>query len=174
MRTIEPILVLAMRDALACASEAPSIPYLPHPMEVCRLVLNCGGSQLTACAAVLHEVVAQGRLHPTTVGQRYGQAVVDKLQALGRQSAEDEEGWLLLLADRVSHLLRQGESTLRELNSLLLSLRRLEPAARQILSQQLELVQVTEPVVHLAQKARRTRIRKAASLASRSVQQHVS
>ena len=175
MRTIEPIIVLAIRDALACSTESPSIPYLPHPMEVCRLVLACGGSQLSACAAVLHEVVALGKLHPAIVEQRYGAAVLERVQILSRQSAEDEEELLLLCADRVSHLVHWGhlipfEKAVRERNSLQITLRRLDPAARQILSQRLDSVQA-EPVVHTV-KARRPRLRNAKS-ARRSVQQHV-
>lgn len=170
MRTIEPILVLAIRDALSCSTETPSIPYLPHSMQVCRLVLTAGGSQVSACAAVLHEVVALGQLHLTIVEQRYGSAVAERVQVLCRQMAEDDEGLLLLCADRVSHLVRWGhmtpvESLVRELNTLHLSLRRLDPVARQVLSQQLESVQ---PQV---QVTRRTRSR--LSSARRGVQQHV-
>lgn len=158
MRTIEPMIVLAIRDALACLSDAPTIPYLPHPMEVCRLVLACGGSQLSACAAVLHEVVALGQLHASVVEQRYGRAVAEKVQVLCRQSADDEEGLLLLCADRVSHLVRWAhmtppESVARELNALHLSLRRLEPSARQFLTEQLESVQAW-PVLHVARRSR--------------------
>lgn len=175
MRTIEPIIVLAIRDALECFPESPSIPYLPHPMEVCRLVLACGGSQLSACAAVLHEVVALGKLHASVVEQRYGGVVLERVQVLSRQVAEDEEGLLLLCADRVSHLLQwshlaPSEQTLRERNALQVGLRRLDPAARQILSQRLDSVQA-EPVVHFV-KPKRTRVRSARS-AGRGVQQHV-
>ncbi|MBN9416071.1 MAG: HD domain-containing protein [Candidatus Eremiobacteraeota bacterium] len=176
MRTIEPIIVLAIRDALACFSESPSIPYLPHPMEVCRLVLACGGSQLSACAAVLHDVVALGKLHPSAVEQRYGSTVLERVQVLSRQRADDEEGLLLLCADRLSHLLQWGpmapqENLVRERNALQVSLRRLDPTARQILSQRLDSVQA-EPVVHRV-KPKRTRLRNAGS-ARRSIQQHVS
>ena len=131
MRTIEPMIILAMRDALAC-SESTFIPYLPHPMDVCRLVLACGGSQLAACAAVLHEVVALGHIHLEAVAQRYGSG-----------GADDEEALLLLCADRVAHLVRwshmaPSESLAREMNDLNLALRRLEPAARQVLAGELE------------------------------------
>lgn len=159
MRTIEPVIVLAMRDALACSSDAASIPYLPHPMEVCRLVLACGGSQLSACAAVLHEVVALGQLHSSLVEQRYGLAVAEKVQVLCRQQADDDEGLLLLCADRVSHLVRWGhmtppESVARERSALHMILRRLDPCARQLLCQELE----SMPAAPVVRVARRTRL----------------
>lgn len=159
MRTIEPILVLAIRDAIVCSSDTPSVPYLPHPMDVCRLVLAAGGSQISACAAVLHEVVASGRLHLSSVEQRYGQAVAERVQLLCRQVAEDEEGLLLLCADRVAELVRWGhkasaESLASELNALHLRMRLLSPCARQVLARQLE--SLVQPVVP---RPRRTRAR---------------
>ena len=142
MRTIEPMIILAMRDALAC-SESTFIPYLPHPMDVCRLVLACGGSQLAACAAVLHEVVALGHIHLEAVAQRYGSGVAERVEQLVGRRADDEEALLLLCADRVAHLVRwshmaPSESLAREMNDLNLALRRLEPAARQVLAGELE------------------------------------
>lgn len=174
MRTIESIIVLAIRDALACSTDTPSIPYLPHPMDVCRLVLAAGGSQLSACAAVLHEVVALGKLHLSTVEQRYGSVVAERVQVLCGQAAEDDEGLLLLCADRVSHLVRWAhmappESLARELNALHMSLRPLEPAARQVLCEQLETLQ--QPVV-LVPKRLRARTAKSSS-APRGVHQQV-
>lgn len=146
MRTIDSMIVLAMRDALERLSEPPSIPYVPHPMEVCRLVLACGGSQISACAAVLHEIVALGKMSEAEVEQRYGRAVAERVQSLCGRPAEDEESLLLLCADRVVHLVRWGnmtppESLARELNQLHLAVRRLEPTARQLLTQQLDSLQ---------------------------------
>ncbi len=172
MRTIESIIVLAMRDALACSCEATSIPYLPHPMDVCRLVLASGGSQLLACAAVLHEVVALGKIHLSTVEQRYGPAVAERVQVLCRQTAEDDEGLLLLCADRVSHLVRWGhmappERLTQELNALHLALRHLDPSARQVLAHQLE--SVVQPLVPMVK-----RTRSKSRSAGRGIQQNVS
>lgn len=154
MRTIDSMILLAMRDALERLSEPPSIPYVPHPMEVCRLVLACGGSQISACAAVLHEVVALGQMSESEVEQRYGQAVAERVQSLCGQHADDEESLLLLCADRVVHLVRWGnmappESLVRELNQLHLALRRLDAQARQVLTQQLDTLQ-PQPVPSLA------------------------
>jgi hypothetical protein len=152
------MIVLAMRDALAC-SDSTFIPYLPHPMDVCRLVLACGGSQLAACAAVLHEVVALGHIPVESVAQRYGRAVTERVEQLVAQRAEDDEGLLLLCADRVAHLVRWShmalpESLAREMNDLNLALRRLHPAAREVLDQELQRIQpeVMAPQVVSAKK----------------------
>lgn len=164
MRTIDSIIVLAMRDALERLSEPPSIPYVPHPMEVCRLVLACGGSQISACAAVLHEIVARGQMSESEVEQRYGRAVAERVQSLCGQQAEDEESLLLVCADRVVHLVRWGnmtppESLVRELNQLHLALRRLEAPARQVLMEQLDSLQPL-PVVQSLPIRRPARPRK--------------
>lgn len=137
MRTIEAMVVRAMRDALERDVGFASVPYLPHPLEVCRLVLECGGSQIAACAAVLHEVVGIGRMSLSEVAERYG---AETARLIG---GEGDEALLLSCADRTDHLLRRSrlglaDSLARDLNQLHLAMRRLDADAREVLMGQLE------------------------------------
>ena len=144
MRTIESIVMQAIRDALDRHEGFALVPYIPHPMEVCRLVLECGGSQIAACAAILHEAVGTGRMTGEEVAQRYGSEVAALVRVLctGLSEGEDE-GALLLCADRTDHLLRRsqlglGECLARDLNELQLSALRLGPQVSQVLLARLE------------------------------------
>ena len=94
-------------------------------------------------------------MHSSTVEQRYGSGVAERVQALCRQEAEDDESLLLLCADRVSHLLHWGhlgtpQGVARELHALRLSLRRLSSSAQQILASQLD--SVVPPLVALSKR----------------------
>ncbi|MBT9584865.1 HD domain-containing protein [bacterium] len=138
--------MLAIRDALDRHEGFAMIPYIPHPMEVCRLVLECGGSQIAACAAILHEAVGTGRMTCEEVTQRYGPEVsaLVRVLVMGQSEGEDE-GSLLLCADRTDHLLRRsqlglGDCLARDLNELQLTVLRLGPQVSQVLLTRLERV----------------------------------
>ena len=96
MRTMEGFVVAALRHVLETNERPGSVPYAAHPLSVCRLVLECEGSQVAACAAVLHEAVEAGRIRLEEVIGRYGDQVAQQLLAmLGPVPASDPEVLLL-------------------------------------------------------------------------------
>lgn len=141
MRTMEGFVVAALRHVLETSERPGTLPYAVHPLNVCRLVLECEGSQVSACAAVLHEAVEAGRIRLDEVIRRYGNEVAQRLLAmLGPVPATDPEALLLQCADRVDQAVRWHEAGLpnQDLTRLQQLLRKLNPLARQKLTPQLE------------------------------------
>ena len=159
MRTIEPMVMRAIRDALERNGEFSLVPYVAHPMEVCRLILDCGGSQIAACAAVLHESVGTGCMTLEEVSQRYGLEVASLVESVCQGEANcHDESTLLLCADQTDHLVRRShmglaDSLARDINQLQLALLKLEPRAGQVLLEQLEGLALT-PICSLHSEGR--------------------
>ncbi|MBI5596379.1 MAG: HD domain-containing protein [Elusimicrobia bacterium] len=57
------------------ARKGTSIPYLSHPMAVASLVLEYGGSEIQAIAALLHDTVEDCEVPLEALERRFGKAV---------------------------------------------------------------------------------------------------
>jgi len=64
-------------------STAEGVPYLAHLMEVAAVVLDAGGDEDTAIAAVLHDVVEDqgGEVRAAQVGRKFGPRVLEVVLA---------------------------------------------------------------------------------------------
>lgn len=103
----------ALHLASALHHEQPrkgtSIPYLAHLLGVCALVLEAGGDEDQAIAAVLHDAVEdQGGL-PTldTIRHLFGKRVADIVASCSDSTETDPENkisWLVRKQNYLSHL----------------------------------------------------------------------
>ena len=73
----------------AAAAHAPqvrkgtTIPYLSHPIAVSARVIEHGGNETQAIAALLHDVLEDcGAHHGPAIGERFGQAVLTIVEGL--------------------------------------------------------------------------------------------
>lgn len=164
MKTMEGFVVAALRHVLESSERPGVLPYAAHSLSVCRLVLECEGSQDSACAAILHEAVESGRIGLDEVIERYGKQVGQRLLGmLGAISAADPEVLLLQCADRVDKAVRWHEAGLptQDLSRLQLLIRKLNPLARQTLTPYLERY-VLPPVARPPVAPRRSALRPSA------------
>lgn len=60
------------------------VPYISHVMAVSSLVMECGGSEKAAVAAILHDVVedSEGKVHITDLEKNFGKDVASMVDAL--------------------------------------------------------------------------------------------
>ena len=93
-----------LADALALAIEAhdgqvrkgTAMPYIAHPLAVASLVLDYGGSEDQAIAAMLHDVIEDGKSKPgcapyaTRVLEAFGPAVLAMVESCTDGTAEDK------------------------------------------------------------------------------------
>ncbi|MBN2216747.1 MAG: HD domain-containing protein [Pirellulales bacterium] len=118
--------------ALACRCHAAGVrkisgaPYVAHPLRVAGIVLEAGGNEDEAIAALLHDVVedAGGSRAREEIGRRFGPAVVRivdecsdtdqtpkppwrprKEAFLARLSAASPSARLIIAADKLDNLL---------------------------------------------------------------------
>lgn len=71
---------MKLTEAFALATEihegavkkGTTYPYLYHPLAVASLVLKHGGNEAQVQAALLHDTIADERLKPETIRQRFG------------------------------------------------------------------------------------------------------
>ena len=74
------------------------VPYIAHPMSVAALVIEDGGSEDEAIAALLHDSLEdQGRHYPggvaqlaQDIGARFGEEVLRIVQACTERTSEEE------------------------------------------------------------------------------------
>ena len=72
-------------DALRFAAEihqgqprkGTDLPYIGHLMSVCALVIQAGGDEDEAIAALLHDALEDTDLPPGTIRERYGERVLE-------------------------------------------------------------------------------------------------
>lgn len=111
---VDPLLGPRFEEALVYAVEAhrdqarkgTPIPYVSHLLGVCALVLEHGGGEDLAIAALLHDVVEDQGGQPTLdiVRERFGPEVARLVEALSDSVAGDDEDKLPWLERKVAYL----------------------------------------------------------------------
>lgn len=103
-------------EAIAYASDAhvaqvrkgTTIPYIYHPIAVSALVVEHGGSEVQAIAALLHDVLEDcGEHHAPVIAERFGPDVLAIVKAL-TDGMPDEHGvkadWHIRKKRYIAHL----------------------------------------------------------------------
>src|SRR6476620_9485863 len=77
----------AVGYAAAAHAEQPrkgtNIPYISHPLAVSALVVEHGGNEVQAIAALLHDVLEDcGMHHAPVIAERFGSEVLKIVEAL--------------------------------------------------------------------------------------------
>lgn len=70
-------------------------PYIAHVMGVCAIVLEAGGSQNEAIAALLHDAIEDGEpevVRPA-IADRFGQAVLDIVEGCTDSDTQPKPPW---------------------------------------------------------------------------------
>jgi len=99
------------------ARKGTAIPYIAHLMSVCALVLEVGGNEDQAIAALLHDAVEdQGGL-PTldTIRHLFGQRVAEIVESCSDSTASDPKKklpWRKRKRNYLAHLRKANEDTL--------------------------------------------------------------
>lgn len=77
------------------ARKGGDIPYIAHLMAVCSLVLEAGGDEEQAIAALLHDAPEDrgGQAQLDRIGERFGSRVRDIVLACTDTLAEEKEDW---------------------------------------------------------------------------------
>lgn len=84
------------------------IPYLSHLLGVASLVLEFGGNEDQAIAAVLHDVIEDcGEAHRELVRQEFGDAVADIVEACTDGTAENKAALVDAEAKRLDWIQRK-------------------------------------------------------------------
>jgi len=111
-----PMLSPRFEDALAFAArlharqtrKAGKIPYVAHLLSVCALVLEDGGQEDDAIAALLHDAVEDQGGAPTllVIRERYGDEVARLVDAVTDSDSLPKPPWLERKRQYVEHLRR--------------------------------------------------------------------
>jgi (p)ppGpp synthase/HD superfamily hydrolase len=80
-----------------------AIPYISHPLAVAALVMEDGGDEITAVAAVLHDAVEKGADASVseTIRSRFGPDVADIVDACSDSAGPSTVAWADLKAAHV-------------------------------------------------------------------------
>ncbi len=108
-------------DALAYAAElhldqsrkGSEVPYLGHLLGVCSLVLEEGGNEDQAIAALLHDAGEDrgGEAQLAEIGERYGENVTAIVRACSDTLLEDKPDWKTRKTEYLDHLERLDDDT---------------------------------------------------------------
>jgi (p)ppGpp synthase/HD superfamily hydrolase len=122
-RLPDPILGNRFADAVRLAVELQSeqarkgstIPYLGHLLGVCGLVIDAGGSEDEAIAAVLHDAVEDQGGEPTLdiIRARFGENVAAIVGACSDTDKMPKPPWRARKEEYIEHLKTASESALR-------------------------------------------------------------
>jgi (p)ppGpp synthase/HD superfamily hydrolase len=110
-------------DALAYATEVhagqsrkgTSVPYVAHVLGVCALVLEDGGGEDEAIAALLHDAVEDGGGQPRLedIRQRFGDRVAETVWACSDTDETPKPPWKERKARYIAHLREAGPAARR-------------------------------------------------------------
>jgi (p)ppGpp synthase/HD superfamily hydrolase len=92
-----------------------SVPYVSHPMAVCSLVLEDGGSEDEAIAALLHDAVEDGGGPPVLaeIRRRFGEKVAGIVADCTDTDREPKPPWLERKTRHVAHIRQAGPASRR-------------------------------------------------------------
>ncbi len=91
------------------------VPYISHVLGVCSLVLEDGGSEEEAVAALLHDVVedAGGAAALEQIKHRFGPRIAGFVEALSDTDTVDKPPWKERKTAYIAHLREAGPEVLR-------------------------------------------------------------
>lgn len=97
------------------ARKSTSIPYLTHLMAVCSLVLEDGGDEDQAIAALLHDGPEDqgGQATLDEIGRRFGPAVATMVDGLSDTLLDPKPRWRKRKFDYLARLEGEPQSVLR-------------------------------------------------------------
>ena len=120
--TTEPRLTEQFDEALAYAAElhrnqtrkGGDIPYLGHLLSVASLVIEAGGSQTQAIAALLHDAAEDqgGQQTLAEIGRKFGPEVADIVAQCSDTFEEPKPPWQERKERYVEHLGEASEDTM--------------------------------------------------------------
>ena len=94
----------------------PKVPYVSHLLGVASLVLEAGGTETQAVAALLHDIVEDQDVTPEQIRARYGERVerivlacTDDLPGSGEESTRDEADWSARKQEYLAHLAEEHD-----------------------------------------------------------------
>ena len=92
-----------------------SVPYVSHVLSVCALVLEDGGSEDEAIAALLHDAVEDGGGRPVLdeIRRRFGDRVADIVWACSDTDATPKPPWKARKQEYIDHLREAGPEVRR-------------------------------------------------------------
>lgn len=133
MNTLSPrfgeALIYANRVHQDHHRKGTTIPYIAHLLAVASIVIENGGNEDEAIAALLHDAVedrgGRSRLHEIT--EKFGSAVADIVEGCSDTLDEDKEHWSERKKTYLEHLQHASQSV------LLVSLADKVPNARSVL-----------------------------------------
>ena len=108
-------LVFAARKHRAQVRKGSEVPYVGHLLGVCSLVIEDGGSEDEAIAALLHDVVEDqgGEVVLEEVRARFGEEVATIVLACSDTTAVSKPPWRARKEAYLAHLKTASPSTLR-------------------------------------------------------------
>ena len=106
----ERALVYAFRKHASQSRKGTKVPYISHPLGVAGLVLEAGGDEDLAIAALLHDVVEDcgGRPVLAEVRHKFGKRVADIVQGCSDSFEEPKPPWRERKVQYLAHLRSAG------------------------------------------------------------------
>lgn len=89
------------------------IPYISHPLAVCSLVLEDGGSNTEATAAVLHDILEDTDAPPILIRANFGDEVLSIIKACSDTTIKPKPPWRERKEAHLAHLQTASEAVLR-------------------------------------------------------------
>lgn len=114
-RRFEQALVFAAQTHRTQVRKGSGIPYIGHLLGVCSLVIEDGGSETEAIAALLHDAAEDqgGETMLIEISDRFGKDVADIVSACSDTLIEPKPPWRARKQAYIMHLDEQPDPVLR-------------------------------------------------------------
>ena len=114
-RRFEEAMAYAVEIHAGQTRKGGSTPYVSHPMAVCSLVLEDGGSEDEAIAALLHDTVEDGGGQPVLdeIRRRFGEKVAGIVWDCSDTDEVPKPPWLERKRTHIAHIRQAGPEARR-------------------------------------------------------------
>jgi len=105
MPRLQAAITYAFQAHAGQVRKGTEVPYVSHLLAVCALVLEAGGDEDLACAAVLHDVIEDcGAEHEAVIAARFGPAVAAVVRACSDTDVLPKPPWQTRKEAYLAHL----------------------------------------------------------------------
>jgi len=101
MKLIDKAIIFAAEKHSGQSRKGTDIPYIVHPIEVMKILIENKCSEKTIIAGILHDTIEDAKVPPDEISKKFGQDILELVQT---ESEDKSKSWEERKQATIDHL----------------------------------------------------------------------
>jgi len=101
MKPIDDAIIFAAKKHAGQPRKGTDIPYIVHPIEVMKILIENKCSERVVIAGILHDTIEDAGVHPDEIRKKFGQDILELVQT---ESEDKTKSWEERKQATIDHL----------------------------------------------------------------------